>query len=52
MAIGDTHVDGDDICHGGEGREAGTNLCVEACVLDLLRLFWTQKYQHIGLMLR
>lgn len=33
-----THIEGDDVCHGCEGREAGSELGIKAGILDLLRL--------------
>jgi hypothetical protein len=42
LAIRGTHVDSDYVCHCGEGRQSGTDLCVEAGVLDLLRLWRKQ----------
>lgn len=43
-----THVDGDYICHRGEGCEASADLCIEAGILDFLRLYCTRNHQHIG----
>lgn len=45
---GETHVDGDYVCHRGKGREAGTDLCVEAGILNLLRLYCTRNISTLG----
>lgn len=33
-----THVDGDDVCHGCKSREPCANLCGKVCMANLLRL--------------
>jgi hypothetical protein len=35
----DAHVDSNDVCHGEEGRQAGTQLRGEPCILDCIGLW-------------
>lgn len=46
------HIQGDDICHSREGREAGSDLGVEAGILDLLGLRHTSRHHQQSSTLR